>query len=84
MTRYEIEEMADYIIRLEDALDDWAVDKKDMELVLADLQIMIKWIQKAMAKPHSDNGLVEVLPDLKSKAIDCSECIKTRLYTRKK
>lgn len=82
MTRYEVEEIANHVLEVEDSLEQWAIDTKEMEVELAALDRMIHWLDKQIAQEYEDGELKAILPQLEQKARDCSDCIKKRLSTR--
>lgn len=82
MTRYEVEEIANHVLEVEELLEQWAINTNEMELELAALERTIHWLDKQMVKQFADGELKSLLPQLEQKARDCSECIKNRLSAR--
>lgn len=82
MTRYEVEEIANHVLEVEELLEQWAIDTSEMELELAALERMIHWLDKEMAQEFADGELKALLPQLERKARDCTDCIKKRLSAR--
>lgn len=82
MTRYEVEEIENHIAGLQEQLEDWAIDAREMELELAELKRMIAWLEKAMGENYPDGQLKQLLPQLEEKVLTCTECIQKRLSVR--
>ncbi len=82
MTRYEVEEIANHVLMLQEMLDEWSIDAKEMEIELAELKRMIDWLEGAMKQNYPDSELKKLLPQLEEKALNCSQCIRERLSAR--
>ena len=82
MTRFEVEEIANHVAKVEKLLDEWALDTQEMELELAELQRMVSWLDKAMTQSRPDNEQGTLLSQLEQHISMCTECIKKRLSAR--
>ncbi|HPD45316.1 MAG TPA: hypothetical protein P5279_00575 [Anaerohalosphaeraceae bacterium] len=82
MTRYEVEEMAGHVIEVEQLLDEWALDEEEMQVELAELQRMIRWLGKARCGGCRDKDILDFLPQLEERIQHCFQCIRERLRAR--
>ncbi len=82
MTRFEVEEIANHVVEVEQLLDEWALDTQEMELELAELQRMVSWLDKAMIQSCSNDEQGTLLSRLEQQVCGCTECIKNRLSVR--
>ena len=82
MTRFEVEEIANHVVEVEQLLDEWALDTREMELELAELQRMVSWLNKAMIQRCSNDEQGTLLSRLEQHICVCTECIKNRLSVR--
>ncbi len=82
MTRFEVEEIVNHVVEVEQLLDEWALDTQEMELELAELQRMVSWLDKAMIQTCSNDEQGTLLSQLEQQICLCTECIKKRLSVR--
>lgn len=82
MTQFEVEEIANHVVEVEQLLDEWALNTQEMELELAELQRMVSWLDKAMIQNCPDDELGTLLSYLEQQICLCTECIKKRLSVR--
>ncbi|RKY05998.1 MAG: hypothetical protein DRP66_09690 [Planctomycetota bacterium] len=82
MTRFEVEEIANHVVEVEQLLDEWALDAQEMELELAELQRMVGWLNKAMIQSCSNDEQGTLLSRLEQQICVCTESIRERLSVR--
>ncbi len=82
MTRFEVEEIAGRVIELEQLLDEWAIDDREMQIELAELQRMNNWLNKARCNTCPDKDILDFLPQLEERIMHCLACIQERLSGR--
>jgi len=83
MTRFEVEEIAGHVIELEQLLEEWSIDDSEMQVEIAELQRMIRRLDKARGSACSDKEIRDFLPQLEERILSCSKCIEERLGARR-
>lgn len=82
MTRFEVEEITNHVVEVEQLLDEWALDTQEMEVELAELQRMVSWLDKAITQSCSNDEQGTLLSGLEQHISVCTECIRKRLSVR--